>query len=256
MKYLLSSSFFSLGFLLASLSPATAFSENALVTSIEAAHGGSAWASKEAFQFRLELDFGGKPRIYGSVLSNTEASLARIELDSGEKIVFDGKSAWLSPADSERKKARFDALTWPYFVAAPFKLDDTGANAENTGKKKLRGQEYDTVKITFDSGVGDSPDDWYIAYQDPETKALLSMSYIVTYGGKKGGDAHAIVYEDFKTVDGVVFATKWSFYKWSEATGIKGEPIGQGTLSDIKFVNLSGDEFIRPENSVEDKLPQ
>jgi hypothetical protein len=46
-----------------------------------------------------------------------------------------------------------------------------------TIKKKLL--NYLTEKLTFKSGTGDAPDDWYVVYADKKTN-LLETAYIVT----------------------------------------------------------------------------
>ena len=36
------------------------------------------------------------------------------------------------------------------------------------------------TKISFDAGVGDAPDDWYIAFTDDQGR-MDALGYIVTY---------------------------------------------------------------------------
>jgi hypothetical protein len=85
------------------------------------------------------------------------------------------------------------------------------------------------------------------------------MSYIVTYGGKSVAEAeketHAIVYEDFMTVSGVTLATRWSFYNWSQQAGVYGDPIAEGTVSNLRFVGLDEQDFSRPFDAKEDPHP-
>lgn len=233
--------------------------EQTLSSSIAKAHGETAWDELPGVQVDLELYFGGKKRIIGTMKMNTEASLSRIEDQSGAVIVFDGENAWVVPAENEFKKPRFEALTWPYFLAASFKLDDPGTHVEDSGVKKLQGKMYATAKLTFDAGVGDSPDDWYVLYQDLEKKTLKAMAYIVTYGKEAKNNTtfepHAIVYEDFETVQGVTIAKKWRFYNWSAERGVFGEAIGEATLSNISFPMFPPETFKRPEGAVEDAMP-
>jgi hypothetical protein len=240
----------------------TAFSSPSLAETfagkVEKAHGANSWRSAEAVKTDIAINFGGKLRLEGEMLSNTEASKSHFKLKNGSEIVFDGTTAWLSPADDERQRARFDALTWPYFLAAPFKLNDPGTQIEELGQKSLFGKVYETAKLTFSAGVGDSPDDWYILYRDPESSVLKAMAYIVTYGSaskKKEKEPHVIVYDAFEEVGGVKLATDWKFYNWSEDKGAFGEVIGFATLKNLSFEQLSSDAFAKPENAREDALP-
>ncbi len=233
--------------------------EQSVAVSIAEAHGEKQWDALPGVQLDLELYFGGKKRIIGTMKMNPEASKSRIEDQSGAVIVFDGERAWITPAQNDFTKPRFEALTWPYFLAASFKLDDPGTRLQASGVKKIEDKMYATAKLTFGDGVGDSPDDWYVLYQDLEKKTLKAMAYIVTYGKSKGNVAlepHAIVYDDFQTTGGITLARKWRFYHWSEEKGVYGEPIGEATLSNISFPELPADTFERPPGAVEDKIPQ
>lgn len=243
--------------LLSSVSSSAAIAES-FSEKIEKAHGASGWAEKDIVKTDIKIAFGGALRLVGEMISNTEASKSRFTLEDKTQIVFDGSSAWISPSESKRERVRFDALTWPYFLAAPFKLRDPGTHLEESGQKPLFGKMYDTARLTFDSGVGDSPEDWYVLYRDPDTSLLKAMSYIVTYGksAKTAGEPHIIVYEAFKELDGVKLATEWKFYKWTEEKGAKGKPIGQATLKDFSFPSESNTLFVRPEDAREDPLPQ
>lgn len=225
---------------------------------IEIAHGASEWWSKGGVKAHIRNEFGGKLRFEGTMILNPSASLTRLELSDGTVVVFDGKSCWVSPADSKLEKARFHALTWPYFFTAPMKLRDPGTKLEDLGILKLKGKEYDGAKLTFEKGVGDAPDDWYVLYRDPQSNVLAAMAYIVTYFG---GDApparepHAITYEAFETVDGVKVPTLWKFWQWSRTDGL-GKSLGKVEISDVEFVEPDADTFVKPEGAKEDPLPK
>ncbi len=54
-----------------------------------------------------------------------------------------------------------------YFFGMPFVFADPGAVHESLGRKSFQGQEYDAVRVTFQKGTGDTPDDFYLLYLDP-----------------------------------------------------------------------------------------
>jgi hypothetical protein len=230
----------------------------ALVEKIERAHGAEAYRSKEAVQAELTVNFGGQRMIDGEVLFDMPVGRSRIEMKDGPTLVFDGKSAWISPAGADFPMARFHLLTWPYFLAAPFKFADAGAHVEPTGQKQLLGKTYDTARLTFSAGTGDAPDDWYILYVEPDTGRLKAMAYIVTYGKSKSDtpEPHAILYDDFQTIEGVTVPLRWMFHNWSEEKGIHGEARGQATLSNVLFVQPAQDAFSKPADAKEDPLPE
>ena len=183
-----------------------------------------------------------------------------MELSDSTVLVFNNGDAWVSPADADLPgaPARFHVLTWPYFVAAPYKLDDPGTrHAFEDAAVADANDRRMGIKVTFGEGVGDTPDDWYLAFRDRQTGRLDALAYIVTFGkeqAKAEEQPGIILYEDFKDVDGVPFATTWKFHHWDRDTGV-GEPKGSATLSNIKFVTPPDGSFDKPEDAVEATLP-
>ena len=230
----------------------------ALAHRTENTHGGEAWESKDVLTADLYVEFGGNVRIDGPMAMRIDTSGIWMEPKDGVKAVWTGDAAWVSPDVDDFERARFHLLTWPYFLAAPFKIDDPGTNVDVLGTKPLQGESKLTAKLTFDSGVGDAPDDWYVLYMDQASGRLDAMSYIVTYT-KSAEEAeespHAIVYGGYETVDGVALSTEWTFYKWSEEEGVYGDPIGNARLTNVGFRAEQPGEFAQPAGAEEDKLP-
>lgn len=225
---------------------------------IEKAHGGEAWDAQSAVAADIRVEFGGNLMIDGRMITDTPVGQTRFELADGTVLVFDGKDAFTAPADSKFQGTRFHVLTWPYFLAAPMKLDDPGAHLEALGKRPFRdGKSLDAARLTFGDGVGDSPDDWYVVYRDDDGQ-LAGMAYIVTFG-KSAEEAekepHAITYHDYKKVDGVSLATRWTFWNWNEKDGLVGEPIGKVTLDNIQFVEPAADAFKGPKDARKEAAP-
>lgn len=230
------------------------------VRPIEAGQGREAWYRHEALAADFELTFGGEEVLEARMLMRPDTSGVRLELEDGGVAVWDGESAWVAP-DTELDRARFHLLTWPYFLAAPMKLRDPGTELSIVGRRWMGDQLYDAAKLTFEQGVGDSPDDWYIVYRQAETGRVEAMAYIVTYGGKSaeeaGEEPHVVTFEDFEEIDGVELPTTWRFWNWSAKDGIVGEePIGEAKLSDVEFVEPEPGAFTRPAGATEAELPE
>lgn len=230
------------------------------VRSIEHAHNAAVYEKQPAVRADFAVTFGPQP-FEGTMWFDPAVGKVRMELTDGGVIVFDGKTAWLSPADAELPgpRARFHVLTWPYFAAAAYKLDDPGTTLHDAGVLSVRGTDdrHAGVKITFDAGVGDTPDDWYIAFADPQTNRLAALAYIVTYGKDQAEAEESpgiILYDDFVDIDGVPFSTQWTFHHWNGKDGI-GERKGHATLSNIAFVEPADDAFVKPDGAVEAKKP-
>ncbi len=225
---------------------------------IEAAHGKSTWTDKAAVACDITVTYGGGVMLSGSMIYDPAGGRVRIVADPGFVLVFDGERAWLSPDGEGVRNARFHLLTWPYFLAAPFKLRDPGTHLAPHGRRQLDGVTHVTALLTFEAGIGDSPDDWYVIYEDPETSRLAAVAYIVTYGttaAEAEKTPHALVYEDYQTIDGVALATRWVMYNWSLAQGTVGEPLGDVMLTNIRFVEPGEHDFERPPVAHEDPLP-
>ncbi|MBB6429920.1 LolA family protein [Algisphaera agarilytica] len=97
------------------------------IQSIEQAHAVDTYQEQSTIKADLVIDFGPM-HVEGTAWFTPSLGKIRLELVDGQVIVYDGKTAWLSPADAEipGPPARFHVVTWPYFIAVPYKLDDAG----------------------------------------------------------------------------------------------------------------------------------
>ncbi|SDR65797.1 DUF6503 family protein [Gramella sp. MAR_2010_147] len=218
---------------------------------IEEAHNKTSFMMNEAVAFDINLNFGGSTRLEGTVSMTTNSSKVRLDKADGTSIVYDGEQVYISPKTSKKEGARFDIFTWQYFFAMPFKLTDPGTVWEEQEPKILDSLQYETAKLSFKSNVGDSPDDWYVVYKEPETNMLKAAAYIVTFSSeqeKAEEDPHAIVYANYQNFDKVAIPTQWSFHNWNKEDGF-GEKLGEATISNVKFFSPEQDFFQAPNNS-------
>ncbi|WP_026933875.1 DUF6503 family protein [Christiangramia echinicola] len=226
--------------------PVFSFSEN-----IEEAHNKTAFMNKEAISFDINLKFGGKTRLDGKVSMITNSSKVRVDKSDGTSIIYDGKEVFITPETASNDGARFDIFTWQYFFAMPFKLTDPGTVWKKEKNRILDSIQYETARLSFESNVGDSPDDWYVVYKDTETNRLKAAAYIVTFGkerDKAEEDPHAIVYSDYKNFENVDLATTWSFHNWNEKEGF-GDKLGEATLTNFEFFEPEDGYFEAPKTS-------
>ncbi|MEM0994884.1 MAG: DUF6503 family protein [Bacteroidota bacterium] len=121
------------------------------------------------------------------------------------RLGFDGKEVWVLPnkAAFGSRSARFYHNLLFYFYALPFLAADPGINYESM-TDTLNNEAYDAVKLTYDAGVGDAPDDEYILYFDQKTHQMEWLLYTVTYfTGEKGTKYNALNYAEWQTVNGL-----------------------------------------------------
>lgn len=217
---------------------------NELVDQIEKKHQKESWYAQELIVFDLELYFSGKARFIGTVSMTPDGG--KVKMESADKtMIWDGENAWTNNSDADATKVRFDLLTWSYFFAAPYKFSDPGTKYSEFKERKLDKNSYPSFKLSFENGVGDSPDDWYIVYKDSKENLLAAMAYIVTYSKDVKDaeqDPHLITYEAYETVNGIPIATQWNFWTWNEAGEMK-KLLGNATISKVHFTKKAESVF-------------
>lgn len=228
----------------------------AFAQGVEKTHNKEAFLEHNNVSFDISLNFNGQERLNGTFIMRTNSSKIKFESKDGKTIIYDGKDVFLSPNDAEMKSARFDILTWPYFMAMPFKLTDEGTAWGDVKQVTEKNRDYSKAKLTFKDGVGDTADDWYQVYVDNNTNLLNYAAYIVTFGksvAKAEQEPHAILYENYNVIDNIAISDVWKFYNWSEDQGLYGEPIGDATLNNIQF--LESADYTVPKNAKKIEAP-
>lgn len=221
--------------------------------SIEKGHKKEAFLNYEAIQFDTKISFGGNTILDATISVATNSVYAKIELQNGEKIYVNEDKTFVSPGLKENKAARFNAYTWTYFFLLPYKLSDNGVIL-NDYTAKHKNENFITQKMTFKANTGDAPEDWYVLYANKESNVLEEAAYIVTLGKTQKEaekDPHAIKYEEFTTINTIPFATKWTFWGWTENDGLT-QQIGKATIRNIQFIENFKDSILSiPDHFIE-----
>lgn len=206
--------------------------------SIEKAHKKELFMSKKYLTYTIDIEFGGKQYMSGTITQEPGGGKIKIEKKDGSLIIFDGTNVYgTNITEKAHSGARFDIFTWAYFFGLPYKLNDEGTLWSNFEDNNWGGENLKTGKLAFTSTTGDAPDDWYIVYVNKESNILKGAAYIVSFGkGKEKAEKepHAIKYSKYKTIEEIPFASHWTFHMWNKKEGYK-EQIGEVKLSNIKF---------------------
>ena len=152
-------------------------------------------------------------------------------------IGYDGKGVWLLKHDLgyEGNPVFYHNLMF-YFYAMPFIISDPGTNYETVAPTELDGKIYNGLKVSYNKGVGDSPEDEYILYFDPETNKMAWLAYTVTFKDqKKSDDWHYIKYDRWQDVNGLLLPEKLVWYNVEN-----GKP--KGKKMDVKFDKITATE--------------
>ncbi len=224
--------------------------------SIEKSHSKEMFLSQKYISYEIDIKFGGKDYMTGTIIQETGGGKIKILKKDGSIILFDGESVYgKGIVEKGESGARFDIFTWSYFLSLPYKLNDKGTIWSDFSKHKWGKEQLETGKLSFQSGTGDAPDDWYVIYKNDKNK-LVGAAYIVSFGkGKKEAEKepHAIKYNNFTDVKGISFATDWTFHMWNLKEGYT-TLIGEVKLNNISF--LKSADFSVPEGSKKIEAPK
>lgn len=216
------------------------------------AHGGlETWYGNGPLSFRFNyrpLDGKTARDSYQTIDTWSNKAKHTSAMDSTSHFGWTGKTAWIAAADSTAFAfdTKFWALTPLYFLGQPFILDGKGVNLELLPKTTYKNTNQDVVKVTFDPGTGDAPDDYYILYFREDTHRLTAIRYIVSYPAyfKDGGHLPEKFMEVIggQMVDGIWFPTNYKTH-WLTDDAKPGEYITKIVVSDIEFKNTLSKNF-------------
>lgn len=188
------------------------------ITQVFDAHGGfENWAKLKTLSYQS----GGS-----KTLVDLQNRYTRIESEN-QTVGFDGERVWVYPPSENADKQRMRYNLMFYFYAFPFVVGDPGVNYEVLEPLDLAGKTYNAVKVSYNSGVGDSPNDSYIICSDPETDQMQWLMYTATFGGESKDRFNLIKYEGWQNFNGVILPTSLQWYGYAD--GLVGEPRGEAT---------------------------
>ncbi len=152
----------------------------------------------------------------GNELTITNLKNRKILVASPDRTIgFDGKNVWIAPDTLDASGARFYHNLYFYFYAMPFVVGDPGAYYEALEPRTIQGKTYGGIKVSYNEGVGDAPDDNYIIWYDPKTFQMEWLMYTVTYRSGQPNDRYSLIkYEEWKTFEKVLLPQKLTWYHY------------------------------------------
>ena len=200
------------------------------ISKVFEAHGGlDAWKKMNSLAFTMQKPDGDE--ITTTDLKNRKAL---IEMPK-HTIGFDGKEVWLYSKDETvyEGKPKFYYNLMFYFYAMPFILADDGITYEDVKPLLFEGVEYPGIKISYEAGVGESPDDEYILYYDAKTHKMVWLGYTVTYFSKeKSKEFHFIKYSNWQKVGNLLVPETLTWYDYENN-------LPTTKRNDLKFTNVT-----------------
>ena len=211
------------------------------ISKIFEAHGGyDKWASMKQLSYMK----GGE-----STVTNLENR--KIRLVSDEMTVgFDGKDVWVAPDTVDASRSMFYHNLYFYFYAMPFVVGDPGAFYEDVDPMEIKGSTYNGVKVSYGEGVGNSPDDFYIVWYNPDTYRMEWLMYTVTFRSGEANENYSLIkYDQWGDFEGIGLPTAIQWHTYED--GIVGDMRSEVLFEDIKLSTEvpSEDLFAMPEGA-------
>lgn len=199
------------------------------ISKVFKAHGGfDQWSEMKSLVFTMEKESGDE-------VTTTDLRNRKSLIKMPKHIIgFNGKDVWLKQKDTTQYKGkpRFYYNLMFYFYAMPFILGDDGIIYEDVKGLTFNGTTYPGIKIAYEAGVGESPEDEYILYYHPETYQMEWLAYTVTFfTNEKGKEFHFIKYSAWQEVDGLLLPETLTWYNYENN-------LPTTKRSDLKFIDI------------------
>jgi hypothetical protein len=190
------------------------------VTKVFDAHGGiDQWNKMQTLSFTME-----KPNGKEVTTTNLRTRAELIDMPTHLQG-YDGKSIWIKEKKGHKNdgsRAKFYRGLMMYFYAMPFIVGDSGIIYEEAEPLTFEGKTYPGILISYEAGIGVSPDDQYIIYYDTESGQMTWLGYTVTFGKNgKSKDFHFIRYNNWQEVNGLVVPKSVDWYTYENSKPIE-----------------------------------
>ncbi len=221
-----------------------AYPEN--LTKVFNAHGGiDKWKTMKSLVFTMDKPDG--PEVTST---NLDTRVALIE-SSKANIGFDGDKAWfLNKEEGEYKgyppKYYYNLMF--YFYAMPFILSDDGINYADVEPLVFEGVTYPGIQVTYNAGVGETPEDRYVLYYNSKTYKMEWLGYTVNFvPGIDTKELHFRKFGNWQDVNGLLLPQTITSYGFKNDKPTEAK--GTTKFTDIKLStsSLNKNLFAKPE---------
>ena len=133
------------------------------------------WKEMKSLSYEIVREGGNEKQLIDLISRNE-----RIEANNF-KTGYNGKEYWLEADTSYKGNPKFYHNLMFYFYAMPFVIADDGINYSKAEDLKFRDTTYPGIRISYNDGVGESPEDEYFIHYNPETYQMEWLGYTVTF---------------------------------------------------------------------------
>ena len=177
---------------------------------IFAKHGGlESWQKMKALSYEIVRENGNEKQMID--LKDRRERIEASNFTTG----YDGKDIWVEADTSYKGNPVFYHNLMFYFYAMPFVLADDGIIYSEADTLFFENKKFPGIKISYNAGVGESPEDEYFIHYHPDSYEMAWLGYTVTYFSKeKSADIHWIRYNDWKNFNGFLLPNSMTWYKY------------------------------------------
>lgn len=169
------------------------------------------WKSMKAMSYDIVKEDGNETQMI-----DLHSRAERIKAPSFESG-YDGKNYWVVADTTYKGNPKFYTNLMFYFYAMPFVLADDGIVYTKVDPLTFEGVDYPGYRISYNAGVGISPEDEYFIHYDAKTNEMAWLGYTVTFfSGEKSEKISWIRYNDWKSINGLKLPNTMSWYKSEE----------------------------------------
>ncbi len=180
------------------------------MTKIFNAHGSlEVWRKNQTLKFTM-------PKETGNEITTTDLNNRYSIIETPKHTIgYDGTNAWLQSKEDTpyAGNPKFYYNLMFYFYAMPFVLADDGIIYEDIEPLTFENKKYPGIKISYESGIGESSQDEYKVYYDAETGVMAWLGYTVTYFSKEKSKTWSFIkYNEWQVVNGIKLPKQLIWY--------------------------------------------
>ena len=213
--------------------------------SIFKAHGGlDLWNEQKGMSYEIVKEGQNEKQ-----LIDLKDRRERIEA-SNITMGYDGTKIWAESDTTYKGNPVFYKNLMFYFYAMPFVLADEGINYTTVPAITFDSIDYPGIKISYDSGVGESPEDEYFLHYNAETKQMEWLGYTVTYFSKEKSPAIKwIRYDDWKDYKGLMLPNSLAWYTLEDNLPIRERNRREFVNVELTKIQYPDNTFIKTDNA-------
>ncbi|MEL7222161.1 MAG: DUF6503 family protein [Bacteroidota bacterium] len=191
------------------------------------ADGQTTVLSKELYLYPSEWSWASYPAAANPTDKEEKGELTQAYVDDGVWVTFNGE---LVKDSTALKRARFSRKTNFYWLNMFFKMQDPGLTYELAEDRIVDGQNYQTLKVSFEDNIGDAKDIYFL-YINKETKLVDYFLFTVMEFDRSEPIMMKVKYEE---VGGLM----WPTYRASTTSNWAGEVAEDAKWSEKYMLNL------------------